>query len=147
MEEVEMGLSAYELFDEAIQKSQEWLNELSDDLEWEQPGGVLAALRAALHALRDRLTPAEAAHLGAQLPLLIRGLYYEGWRPAGEPWKARHREPFLARVEQEMRGYAAQREAGSVVRSVFRLLGRHVSEGELAEVKQLLPAEIRELWA
>ena len=141
-----MGLSAYELFDEAIQKSQVWLNELGDELDWDQPSGVLAALRAALHALRDRLTPAEAAHLGAQLPLLVRGLYYEGWRPAAEPWKARHREPFLARVEHEMRGYAEQKTADSVVRAVFRLLGRHVSEGELAEVKQLLPAEIRELW-
>lgn len=139
-------MGAYELFDEAVQKSQTWLKELGDDLAWDEPKGVLAALRAALHALRDRLTPAEAAHLGAQLPLLIRGLYYEGWRPAAEPWKVRHRAPFLARVEHEMRGYEEQKAADSVVRAVFRLLCRHVSEGELAEVRQLLPAEIRELW-
>lgn len=98
-----MGVSVYELFDEAIQKSQVWLNELRDELEWEQPNRVLATLRAALHTLRDRLPPAEAAHLGAQLPLLVRGLYYDGWRPAGEPRKVRHRDPFLARVEHEMR--------------------------------------------
>jgi uncharacterized protein (DUF2267 family) len=141
-----MDLSAYELFDETIQKSQVWLRELGDELAWDHPSGVLAALRAVLHALRDRLIPAEAAHLGAQLPLLIRGLYYEGWRPAAEPWKVRHREPFLARVEHEMRGYAEQKSADTVVRAVFRVLSRHVSEGELSEVRQLLPAEIRELW-
>jgi uncharacterized protein (DUF2267 family) len=141
-----MSLSAYELFDEAIQKSQVWLRELGDELAWDHPSGVLAALRAVLHALRDRLIPAEAAHLGAQLPLLIRGLYYEGWRPAAESWKVRHREPFLARVEHEMRGYVEQKSADAVVRAVFRVLSRHVSEGELREVRQLLPAEIRELW-
>ena len=58
----------------------------------------------------------------------------------------RHREPFLARVEHEMRGYAEQKSADTVVRAVFRVLSRHVSEGELSEVRQLLPAEIRELW-
>jgi uncharacterized protein (DUF2267 family) len=141
-----MGLNAYELFDEPIQKAQGWLSELSADLDWDHPSGVLAALRAALHALRDRLGPAEAADLGAQLPLLVRGLYYEGWRPAGEPWKTRHRAPYLARVEDEMGGYAEQREAGAVVRSVFRLLSRHVSAGELNQVRQALPAEVRALW-
>ena len=141
-----MGLSAYELFDEAIQKTQVWLNELRDELAWDHPPGVLVALRAALHTLRDRVPPAEAAHLGAQLPLLVRGLYYEGWRPAGEPWKERHREPFLARVEHEMRGYSQQKDPEAVVRAVFRVLSRHVSEGEVQEVRRLLPAEIRDLW-
>ena len=141
-----MGLNAQELFDEPMQKAQVWLNELRDLLQWDHPAGVLAALRAALHTLRDRLPPGEAAQLGAQLPLVIRGLYYEGWRPTAEPWRERHREPFMARVEREMRGYAAQKDPEAVVRALFRLLGRHVSPGEAAEVRQLLPPEIRELW-
>jgi uncharacterized protein (DUF2267 family) len=141
-----MGPSAYELFDEAIQKSQVWLNELGDELEWDSAGGVLLALRATIHALRDRLPPGEAAQLGAQLPLLIRGLYYEGWRPAAEPWKERHRDAFLARVGHEMRAYAQQKDPEAVVRAVFRLLGRHVSKGEIEQVRHVLPAEIRELW-
>ena len=139
-------MSAHELFDETIQKTQIWLNELRDELEWENPAGVLAALRAALHTLRDRLLPGEAAQLGAQLPLLVRGLYYEGWRPAGEPWKERHREAFLARLKHEMHGYAEKKEPEAVARAVFLVLSRHVSEGEIEEVKQLLPAEIRDLW-
>lgn len=141
-----MGLSANELFDETIQKTQVWLNELRDELEWDHPPGVLAALRAALHTLRDRLSLGEAAQLGAQLPLLVRGLYYEGWRPAGEPWKERHREAFLARLKHEMHGYAEKKEPEAVARAVFLVLSRHVSEGEIEEVRQLLPAEIRDLW-
>lgn len=141
-----MGPNVHELFDETLQKTQVWLNELGEDLDWDHPAGVLAGLRAVLHTLRDRIAPAEAAQLGAQLPLLVRGLYYEGWRPAGEPWKERQRELFLARVEQEMRGHAQHRSADAVARAVFRLLGRHVSAGEIDDVKRLLPAGVRELW-
>jgi len=141
-----MGQSAYELFDEAIQKSQVWLNELGDELDWDSGAGVLLALRATIHALRDRLPAGEAAQLGAQLPLLIRGLYYEGWRPAAEPWKERHREGFLARVGHELRGYAQQKDPEAVARAVFRLLSRRVSQGEIDDVERLLPSEVRELW-
>jgi len=35
------------------------------------------ALRAVLHALRDRLTTEEIAQFGAQLPTFVRGVYYE----------------------------------------------------------------------
>ncbi len=51
-------------------------------------------LRAVLHALRDRLTVAETVDLGAQLPMLIRGLYYEGWTPNDKPLRERTREKF-----------------------------------------------------
>jgi uncharacterized protein (DUF2267 family) len=141
-----MGSMAEELFSETLQKTQVWLEELGDELDWDHPAGLLAALRAALHTLRDRLTLGEAAQLGAQLPLIIRGIYYDGWRPAAEPWKERHAEGFLSRVEDELRGYAELREPERVVRAVFRLLRRHVSAGEIDEAIQVLPAEVRELW-
>jgi uncharacterized protein (DUF2267 family) len=141
-----MTTTACELFDEALQKAQVWLNELGAELAWKSPEGVLLALRATLHALRDRLPPGEAAQLGAQLPLLVRGLYYEGWRPAAEPWKERHRAAFLGRVAHEMRAYAQQKDPEAVVRAVFRLLNRRVSAGEIEDAKHLLPAELRELW-
>jgi uncharacterized protein (DUF2267 family) len=57
------------------------------------------ALAAVLHALRDRLTVDEVAQLGAQLPILVRGLYYDQWHhPAGKPDRLRHKEEFLAAV-------------------------------------------------
>ena len=36
------------------------------------------ALRSVLHVLRNRLTPEQAVHLRAQLPLLVRGILYDG---------------------------------------------------------------------
>jgi uncharacterized protein (DUF2267 family) len=42
-------------------------------------------------------------------------------------------------------GYAAQKEPEAFARAVFRVLSRRVSGGEIQEVRQLLPAEIRDL--
>ena len=141
-----MGLKVEQHYNDSLAKTQRWFDELGEDLDWDHAGGLAAALGAGLHALRDRLTPGEAAQLGAQLPLLVRGLYYEGWRPAAEPWKERHGEGFLARVAQELHGYGEMKDPEEVVRAVFRLLARHVSAGEIEDVIDQLPADVRELW-
>ena len=103
------------------------------------------ALRVTLHTLRDRLTVEEVAQLGAQLPMLIRGFYYEGWDPTGKPLKERHKEEFLARIEEQFSG-DDQADAKQVARAVFSVLSDRVTEGEIEDVKHVLPAELRELW-
>jgi uncharacterized protein (DUF2267 family) len=103
------------------------------------------ALKATLHALRDRLTVEEVAQLGAQLPMLIRGFYYEGWDPTGKPLRVRHKEEFFARIEQEFR-QDDHIDPQRVARAVFTVLAKRVSEGEIEDVKHVLPTEIRDLW-
>lgn len=80
-----MSNAVLEVFDASLQKTQVWLNDLMSELGWEEkPQKACLALRTALHALRDRLTNEEAVHLGAQLPILIRGIYYEGMEAHGQ---------------------------------------------------------------
>ena len=135
----------FETFGRTVQKTNEWLGELRGDLGWDDQHQAYAGLRAVLHALRDRLTVEEAVELGAQLPMLVRGFYYEGWRPAGKPLKERHLEAFLARVERELpRRRLAEVE--ELVRAVFRLLDHRITGGEIEDVKGILPREIRALW-
>lgn len=87
----------------------------------------------------------EAADLGAQLPMLVRGLYYEGWRPSAHPLKYRHKEDFLQRVAERYPGLEDDmRELA--VRAVFKILARHVTSGEIEQVKNQLPADVRALW-
>jgi len=116
-----------------------------EELGWEDRERAYHALGAVLHALRDRLTVAEAADLGAQLPLLIRGLYYEGWNPTGKPVKEHRKEDFLAHIAAALRGHPEVFPEG-VAWAVFKLLQGHVSAGEIGDVKHILPVQIRALW-
>jgi uncharacterized protein (DUF2267 family) len=140
-----MSQTGLEVFDTTLHKTNSWLKDLVQVLGQSDRHQAYLALRATLHALRDRLTVEEVAQLGAQLPMLIRGFYYEGWDPAGTPRKTRHKEQFLARIEQELRGNGSL-EPEPIARAVFAVLAQHVSQGEIENVKHVLPAEIRELW-
>jgi len=95
--------------------------------------------------LRDRLTVTEAADLGAQLPMLIRGLYYEGWGPTGKPIKERKREDFLAHIAAAFPG-SPNTYPEQIAWAVFKLLERRVSSGEIRDILHVLPAPIRSLW-
>jgi uncharacterized protein (DUF2267 family) len=77
--------------------------------------------------------------------MLVRGFYYEGWDPTGKPLKERHKEQFLARIAQEMRDDEST-DPERIARAVFAVLANRVSEGEIQDVKHVLPGDIRHLW-
>ena len=138
-------MTGLEVFDSTLQKTNEWIDEVMSELVIEQRKTGYAALRATLHALRDRLPMEEAVHLGAQLPMLVRGFYYEGWRPVQELIKM-HREEFLLRVEEQLTGGASELDPEVVVRAIFQILSRRISRGEIEQVEQTLPKDLRDLW-
>ncbi len=140
-----MSTTGLKAFDATVQLTNTWLLELMEELDWPQRERAYHALRAVLHALRDRLPVGEVAALGAQLPLLVRGMYYEGWHPADKPLKGHRREELVAEVAAGFRG-DSDVDPEQVARAVFRVLGRHVSSGEVEDVKHLLPDELRVLW-
>jgi uncharacterized protein (DUF2267 family) len=133
-----------EAFDHSLQLTNLWLKELMARLGTGDRHLAYLGLRTTLHALRDRLAVDEAAHLGAQLPMLVRGVYYEGWRPAGKPLKEHSKEAFLAHVKAE--AHAPEFEPEPAARAVFGLLAERITAGEIEDVKGVLPKPIRELW-
>jgi uncharacterized protein (DUF2267 family) len=141
-----MSATGLSVFDNTIEKTNIWLNEILDGLGWQERHRAYHALRAVLHALRDRLTIPEAADLGAQLPLVVRGIYYEGWHPSGKPVKERKKEEFVAHIAQAFRDDPTV-DPEEVTRAVFRVVAQHVTAGEIDEVRNMLPAELRELWS
>lgn len=140
-----MSASGLEVLDTSVQKTHIWLKEIMECLETSDRHQAFMGLKVTLHALRDRLSIEEAAQLGAQLPIIIRGIFYEGWRPTAKPDRATSWETFMKPV------YLAVCQDGSftpeqIVSAVFDVLSRHVSRGEIADVVGQLPRNIRSLW-
>ena len=140
-----MSATGLDVFDTTLHKTHTWLNDLRQVLGWQDRHKAYLAFRATLHALRDRLTVEEVAQLGAQLPMLIRGFYYEGWDPTGKPLRVRQKEQFLAQIEQQFKG-DDRIDPERVAHGVFTVLAHRVTEGEIEDVKHVLPAEMWDLW-
>jgi uncharacterized protein (DUF2267 family) len=139
-----MSSTGLEVFDETIHKTNSWLKEIAQQLGLERRGAY-QVLRAVLPCLRDRLTVNEAADLGDQLPMLVRGIYYEAWHPAGKPEKIRSSDDFLDAITSRLPPQQLV-DTESAARAVFRTLENHVSPGEIRDVIDTLPKEIRALW-
>lgn len=132
-----------------LQQTQEWLEELIETGPFENEQQAYSHFRAVLHSLRDRLTPEEAVHFASQLPMLVRGFYYEGWRLALAPNQEDTLEEFLDSIRESLGPGQAVEERQDLhesARAVFELLNRRVSEGQVRHVRGQLPDEIRALW-
>jgi uncharacterized protein (DUF2267 family) len=121
-----------------------WLNEICERIGWQDRYRAYHALRAFLHALRDHLSIDEVVSLGAQLPMLIRGLYFEGWTPADKPVRDRTEHAFLERIRTDFQDEPAA-ELPRIVRGVFAVISKHVSKGQSQSVLDVLPEHVRGL--
>lgn len=139
-----MTSTGLEVFDKTLQTTNIWLKEIGDDLGPDRQR-CYNALRAVLFALRDRLTVDEAADLSAQLPMLIRGIFYEGFRPSTMPQRVRTRDEFLEKINEHLQNIRPLG-AEEAARAVFRVLEHNIQGGQIPEVKQMLPPEIRTLF-
>ncbi|GAB4325600.1 MAG: DUF2267 domain-containing protein [Dehalococcoidia bacterium] len=142
-----MTRTGIEGINETIEKTHVWLNEIAEELG--APGDkhyAYGALTAVLPAIRDHLNPDEAAHLSAQLPVLVRGLFFDGWDPSKTPVRERTREAFLERVAERAAPDVADRPE-PCVRAVAKVLAKHISAGELKDVMGMLPEPVRDLLA
>ena len=141
-----MSMTGLDSFDETLHRSNAWLHEIAARMGWDDRRKALRLLRHVLHALRDRMPVAEAAQFAAQLPMLLRGLFYEGWRPMAEAPRARTAEAFLAPLAaafSEERGFDAE----AAFAETLDVITRHVSAGEMADVRAVMPEEVRALFA
>jgi len=133
-----------DVFDHTVQETNLWLKSIEERLQMEDRHVAYLALRSVLHALRDRIGPENAVHLGAQLPMLLRGLYYEGWR-MGTQTKERHVGQFVDRIWSDLRK-APPVDPEAAARAVLDVMWDKLDPGEIAKVIELMPRELRDLW-
>lgn len=132
-------------FDETVQRTNAWLKDLMAWLHTDDRRLAYRALRAVLHALRDRLEPGLAVHLGAGMPMLVRGFYYEGWRPSDTPLPYHSLEEFHDCVMAEMQGFQ-EADPERLTGAVFDLLAARLPAGEIRKIAESLPRDVRALW-
>jgi uncharacterized protein (DUF2267 family) len=131
-----------ECFETALDETHVWLTELVWEGRFEHEQQAFVVLRTVLHCLRDRLEAMGAARLGAELPILIRGCYYEGWLPADERPRRRRADNLVESVRRRLNGEQRVDVAQSV-RAVLQLLCRKVSCDALHDS---LPPDVKAIW-
>jgi uncharacterized protein (DUF2267 family) len=129
--------------DRTVEKTHVWLLEVSRSFGVDDKHVAYLVLRSVLHALRDRLDVESSAHLAAQLPMLVRGLYYEGWDPTDKPERMSYEE-FLVRIEHDalLKGTS---EAEDAARAVIAVLWKQLGEGTMSKVISILPGDFARL--
>jgi uncharacterized protein (DUF2267 family) len=139
-----MSESHVSVLDHTVQETNRWLKAVAEELDFHDRHHAYNALRAVLHALRDRLPPEVAVHLGAQFPMLVRGIYYEGWHMAGKPTKDRNIQEFASRVQTELPPQF-QIDPLTVTRGVLEVLWEKLDPGEFAKLQHHLPEQLRSM--
>lgn len=132
------------IIERSVEKTHIWLKEIAEEFGSDDRHYAYRALRAVLHTLRDRLPVDVAAKLAAQLPTLIRGIYYEDWDPSRTPLPIHDVDAFLDRIAHEGR-LAGETEASLAVAAVTKTMQRHLTAGELDDVLAVLPDRLRTL--
>jgi uncharacterized protein (DUF2267 family) len=143
---VSMKLTGLDVFDAAVERSTIWLQDLMQELNWDDRRQTFFALRSVLQCLRDHFDAENAARIGNQLPLLIRGAYYENWEPKGQPKVWKSSDDLLHSVCQLAEKTEMATPSETIVQAVFRLLDKKATAGELEDLQNILPPDLRVLW-
>ena len=129
-----------------LQQTGEWLADLQDLAGLESLEQSYDVLRGVLLPLRDRLTTDEAADLSAQLPTLIRGVYYEQWKPSSTPRKLRSKDDFCGAVHDVLNGGASSIDPEQACVAVFGLLEKRLTPGAASHAREMLHKDIQAMW-
>jgi len=140
-----MTSTGLDVFDTTVQKTNLWLKWLMQELHTEDREFAYLALRSGLHALRDRMQAEAAIHLGAQLPMLVRGIFYEGFDPQPQPSREHQWAEFVEHVRKKLPPQAKPR-AEHCALGTFRLLASHLDPGEVRKIEATLPKAIADRW-
>lgn len=131
-------------FQETLQHAEEWFKPIAIKMGWDE-GQAYHGFRAVIHALRDRLTVDEAAHLASHMPMLIRGIFYDGWKPSKLPIKMKTREEFYDYVLQCF-NINTDLDVERLTNAVLGVVTTKVTSGDIQKIVRMLPEDLQRLW-
>jgi uncharacterized protein (DUF2267 family) len=140
-----MSVSGVTVIDRTIHETNFWLRRIMDRLKTDDQQRAFSVLRVVLHIIRDCLPTEHAVQFSNHLPMLIRGLYYEGWRPSHELRVAR--EHALGILETELRPFAHDlSDIEEMVTAVIDTILDGIDESSGEKLIRMLPPSLQKLW-
>lgn len=133
-------MSKHTVIDKTEDEARLWLQAVERELDLSRPA-CFVALRVALHFLRDRLTEQDAVDVANRLPVLIRGIYYEGWTPS-----RMSKNDFMRKAARGFRAHAELSKTEQVLSGCFRAFARCLAPEYADTVSVMLPKNVRLLW-
>ncbi len=139
------GETLLQPFSQTLTKSEQWMKGVQRELDAGNADSARRAMRATLHDMRDEFVPDEAAALAGRRPMLVRDHCFEWCRPAHASRRAGCQEQFLQRIADKLQSRCVPppQEAAN---AVFAVTTRHVTPGEVEDVRSMLPREPQKLW-
>lgn len=132
------------VFARTAHKSQEWIREMQKELKWISGDSTYHLLRAVLQSLRDQMSINEAAHFSAQLPILLRGTFFEGWNPQISELSGSTKDEFLQNVKHRMGPLGTQKfELESGVLVALNVIKKHISAGEMKDFTGMINPSLK----
>ena len=132
------------VFARTTHKSQLWINEMQQELKWLNGDSLYHLLRAVLQSLRDQMNVHEAAHFSAQLPLILRGAFFEGWNPHVEQLSGLSKDDFLEAVKGRLSHAGLPKfELESGVLTTLNVIKKHISAGEMNDLISVVDPSLK----
>jgi uncharacterized protein (DUF2267 family) len=139
-----MSMTGFEIFDRTVQKTNELLVAIEEEFNWQKRREQsYSALREVLHALRDRLRVDDSANFASQLPMLLQGVYYDGWDPSQVPVKM-DKEEFLNRIQENFE-YSLDGNIADVADVVLNKIFDSIDSDMAEDLKEVLPSDLSEI--
>lgn len=138
-------------FNKHAEKGEKFLSELA--LELGNKSNISKAgrvLQSVFHTLRNHLTLDENFDLISQLPMAMKAIYINGWKPTHEHLVSRTKTGFIEEVMENAGSnfrsdFPDYEDCEFAILAVFKIMRNYVSEGEFKDIEAVLPSQLKEL--
>jgi uncharacterized protein (DUF2267 family) len=137
-------------FQKDAMKGELFIKELAAQLNHEKDlQKVVRILKSTLHGFRNHLSVNESLQLIAQFPMFLKAIYVDSWTVNLKKNKIKKLSDFIDEIRAidvaAEKDFPSYEEAENTIITVFIVLRKYISLGELEDIKANLPKEMKSL--